>query len=131
MSKKDKKRNKKHNPNKDMDAQKKVLNDDIHAVKRCVEGVGKVAEVCRNSMQKIDERYACLQFQLIIQDLESILMHIEDLEVNGPKAPHSDVPLSESEISEEEELEDNIGLMAKTNTSADAAVQILNENHAE
>ena len=111
MSKKDKRRNKKYNPGKHMDAQKKELSDDIHAVKRCVEGVGKVAEVCKGSMERIDGRYKCLQFQLIIQDLESILMHVDDLETNGPKVPHSEIPLSESEITEEQEAADNAGLV--------------------
>jgi hypothetical protein len=112
MSQVKKKRNKKYNPDKKMDAQRKELLDDITKVKRCVEGIGQVAGVCKNSLKKIDDRYNCFQFQLMIQDFESILMHIEDLQNVGPKPVQKEIPLEESEITEEQELEDNAALLS-------------------
>jgi len=112
MSKKDKKRNKKYNPDKVNDARRKELLDDITKVKRCIEGIGQVAGVCKNSLKNIDSTYNCFQFQLMIQDFESILMHIEDLQNSGPKPVQREVPLEESEITEEQELEDNAALLS-------------------
>lgn len=50
------------------------------------------------TMESLEKSHACLQFQRIRQDIESVKIELDDLMTNGPKAPQSYVPLSESEV---------------------------------
>ncbi len=52
-------------------------------------------------MKKLFDAKPCLQLQQAYIDCESILMHLQDLEENGPEEALKDIPLESSEIQDE------------------------------
>lgn len=48
----------------------------------------------------------CKQYQLSIQDLESINLHIASLATKGPLPPLEEIPLDESEVDDDFEFDD-------------------------
>lgn len=55
----------------------------------------------RAAVNKMHEKVPCKQFQLMVQDLDSIVLHLNDLKYNGPSEPYIDIPLEDSETNEE------------------------------
>lgn len=49
----------------------------------------------------------CKQYQLAIQDLESINLHFQSLAEKGPLPPLEEIPLDESEVDDDFEFEDD------------------------
>ncbi len=71
---------------------------DMIATKKIVENLKSTVEIYEAQMVNINKRFSCLQFQLIVQDLNSILHHIESLETKGPSPAHEEIPLEKSEM---------------------------------
>ncbi len=82
------------------EAQEQLVRE-LMAVKKVIENIKDSSVIFQNALEGMNEKYKCLQFQLILQDLESIITHIDSLETDGPKTPHSEVPIEDSEMSEE------------------------------
>lgn len=55
----------------------------------------------RAAVNKMHEKVPCKQFQLMVQDLDSIVIHLNDLKYNGPSEPYIDILLEDSETNEE------------------------------
>ena len=91
------------------EAQAQLLGD-IKKVKNMVDSLDRAVTQFQKGFSIAQEKYNCHQFQLIQQDLESILMHIKDLEENGPKESHREVPLEESEMNEPLEVQFGVKL---------------------
>lgn len=72
----------------------------VAAAKKIAENLADTSRTYIQAIKSINKEFSCLQFQLIHQDLESIIMHVEDLEANGPKEAHSEVSLAESQAPE-------------------------------
>ena len=85
-----------HGPTKE-EAEEQLVRE-LMASKKVVENINDSCDIFLKAMQGIRKKYDCLQFQLIEQDLESILGHIDNLQENGPMEAHRDVPLEESEM---------------------------------
>lgn len=75
----------------------------LMATKKTIKNIEKTCKIYKNAMEGITGEFNCRQFQMIGQDLESILVHIQDLEDNGPDKAHDEIPLEDSEESVPEE----------------------------
>jgi len=117
MSKTKKKRNKKYNPNNRIDAknlnERELLVRKLMAAKKTIENLKKTAAIYKNVFEGITGEFNCRQFQMIGQDLASILIHIHDLEENGPSKAHKDIPLEDSVIEMSEAEENQLRLISE------------------
>lgn len=80
--------------------QQELLAKKVLAVKKIMDNMKKSVGIFSQAITNINSEFKCLQFQMIQQDLESILNHIDSLETEGPKVAHAEVSLKDSEISE-------------------------------
>lgn len=85
----------------DMTEQQQALLGDISKVRKMVDNFKETTVIYQKKFDEVMIAYNCHQFQLIAQDLESILQHISSLETEGPVTAHKDIPLEESEMSVE------------------------------
>ena len=67
-----------------------------------VTSFGTIVGKFKSSLTVAKEKYNCRQFQYILQDMESILSHIESLEKDGPMPADKEIPLEESELGDYE-----------------------------
>ena len=74
-----------------------LLYKKVQAAKKIIDGLEKTTKIYIKAVDNMNVEFKCLQFQLIEQDLESIIRHIEDLNANGPREPHNEVSLADSE----------------------------------
>lgn len=84
------------------DEQKMLLISKMGDIKKLVNNLKYTANVYKKTFEGVCGEFNCRQFQMIGQDLASILMHIDDIETNGPDDAHEDIPLEKSEIPLEE-----------------------------
>ena len=84
------------------EAQEQLVRE-LMAVKKVIENIKDSSIIFKKALEGMNAKYKCLQFQLILQDLESTIGHIDSLETDGPKTPHDEISLEDSEIPEEED----------------------------
>jgi len=109
---------KKYNNQKKKEAED-ALKADLVKMKKVIENINDTCGIFRATMIKINEKFKCYQFQMIEQDLESIMLHIEDVEKNGPRAAQEEIPLEDSEVSEEELMKDQMEAQGLTLVTED------------
>ena len=68
----------------------------------------KVLPELKALVDKLDEAIPCKQVQLISMDTESMINHLNDLKVNGPKPKFIDIPLEQSETTDPNQIDFNL-----------------------
>lgn len=81
--------------------------------KKCVATVSEMrGEVCdiletglipqlQTVLRMLEQAIPCKEFQLMLQDTESIMLHLQDLKENGPSAPFTEKPVEETQMDAE------------------------------